>query len=594
MKRKVKKKTNSPDVKVKSFKGGLSVYLTSREEMENWVNVFDKRYYDHLGQDPEYGNLLVQWEAENGNAPILTNEDKLDPEANKQLTMSIYFKVCDNSYRKIFSAIFYLQGKKHCVMMGGTAAQCWFDEEMSTIKSLADLNKKDSTSPKVLKKSKAEPFPEKLVSDPGCKTKLIKIEVMDDESDGIGEKGTKADTEDSGDPEISDVTSEDSGDEEIETSGDEWGAEHIQTEKAVADATIMIEEEEEEKEKEHEKTVPLPQRSYKGRAKRGKKEDGHNEKNEENKTRKQLPKAPSSDIVKERDALKKRVLELERKVERLEYETHSLADEKEMLKRAYKSEKREREYLEEVLDKLDEEKDAKEAKEKSKEKEPSKKEKEAEKSWSQMSQYDMQLQTEKEAIRELEKEAELAKLREYQQHLRAKIVSQPQYQQQQQTQYQQRIQNQQNQFYQQQPMQTPLPNNQYIPSEMQNFGKRECRYEKQRKGSCRWGKDCKFFHNIGWSGENTDEEKDKWRASGLCFAHMAGACTRPDCRFLHPEKERCQNTEYLQQPNVTNLIKQCIKDSMDSVKKEILRDIQYNQQQQVPQHPRVSWDPNLV
>ena len=36
-----------------------------------------------------------------------------------------------------------------------------------------------------------------------------------------------------------------------------------------------------------------------------KKEDGHNEKNEENKTRKQLPKAPSSDIVKERDALKK-------------------------------------------------------------------------------------------------------------------------------------------------------------------------------------------------------------------------------------------------------------------------------------------------
>ena len=37
-----------------------------------------------------------------------------------------------------------------------------------------------------------------------------------------------------------------------------------------------------------------------------------------------------------------------------------------------------------------------------------------------MSQYDMQLQTEKEAIRELEEEAELAKLREYQQHLRAK------------------------------------------------------------------------------------------------------------------------------------------------------------------------------
>ena len=46
-------------------------------------------------------------------------------------------------------------------------------------------------------------------------------------------------------------------------------------------------------------------------------------------------------------------------MERLEYETCSLADEKEMLKRAYKSEKREREYLEEILDKLDEEKDAK-------------------------------------------------------------------------------------------------------------------------------------------------------------------------------------------------------------------------------------------
>ena len=33
---------------------------------------------------------------------------------------------------------------------------------------------------------------------------------------------------------------------------------------------------------------------------------------------------------------------------------------------------------------------------------------------------------------------------------------------------------------------------------------------------------------------------------------------------------------------------------MDSVKKENLRDIHYHQQQQVPQHPRVSWDPNLV
>eukprot|EP00112_Aurelia_sp_Birch-Aquarium-sp1_P022203 Seg6169.4 transcript_id=Seg6169.4/GoldUCD/mRNA.D3Y31 product="hypothetical protein" protein_id=Seg6169.4/GoldUCD/D3Y31 len=197
--------------------------------MENWVNVFDKLYYDHLCQDPEHENLLVQWEAENGNVPILTNEDKFDPEANKQLSMAIYLKVCRNSYRKIFSAIFYLQGKKHCVMMGGTAAQCWFDEEMSTIKSLADLNKKDSTSLKVLKKSKVEPFPEKLVSDPGCIAKLIKIEVMDDVSDDIGQKGFIADTEESGDPENSGVTSENSGDEEIETSGEEWGAEHIQS-----------------------------------------------------------------------------------------------------------------------------------------------------------------------------------------------------------------------------------------------------------------------------------------------------------------------------------------------------------------------------
>eukprot|EP00112_Aurelia_sp_Birch-Aquarium-sp1_P022804 Seg6554.2 transcript_id=Seg6554.2/GoldUCD/mRNA.D3Y31 product="hypothetical protein" protein_id=Seg6554.2/GoldUCD/D3Y31 len=191
--------------------------------------------------------------------------------------------------------------------MGGTAAQCWFDEEMSTIKSLADLNKKDSTSLKVLKKSKAEPFPEKLVSDPGCKAKLIKIEVMDDVSDDIGQKGFIADTEESGDPENSDVTSGNSGDEEIETSGEEWGAEHIQSEKA-----------------------------------------------------------PNSDVVKERDSLKKRVRELERKVERLENETQSLADEKEMLKRAYKSERREREYLEELLDKLDEENEAEKAGKKAK------------------------------------------------------------------------------------------------------------------------------------------------------------------------------------------------------------------------------------
>ena len=206
----------------------------------------------------------------------------------------------------------------------------------------------------------------------------------------------------------------------------------------------------------------------------------------------------------------------------------------------------------------------------------------------------MQLQIEKEAIRELEKEAELAKLREYQQQLRSKTVSQPQYQyqRQQQTQYQQQM-NQPNQYYQQQPTQSFRPNVQNIPSELQNFGNRECRYEKQRKGSCRWGGDCKFSHNISWSGDNTEEEKDKWRASRFCFAHMMGACTRPDCRFLHPEKERSKNTEYVQQANVTNLIKQCINDSMDSIKKEIIRDIQY-QQQQVPPHPRVSWDPTLV
>ena len=80
--------------------------------MEYWLNAFDKRYYDHSGQDPDYENLLVQWDAENGNAPVLTNEGKLDPEENEQLTMSIYFKVCGNSYRKILSAIFDLQGRK--------------------------------------------------------------------------------------------------------------------------------------------------------------------------------------------------------------------------------------------------------------------------------------------------------------------------------------------------------------------------------------------------------------------------------------------------------------------------------------------------
>ena len=54
-------------------------------------------------------------------------------------------------------------------MMGGTAAQCWFEEEMPTIKYLADLNKMCLTPVKVIKKSKGEHFPEKLVSDPGCK-----------------------------------------------------------------------------------------------------------------------------------------------------------------------------------------------------------------------------------------------------------------------------------------------------------------------------------------------------------------------------------------------------------------------------------------
>ena len=68
------------------------------------------------------------------------------------------------------------------------------------------------------------------MSDPGCKAKLIKIELFDDESDGIGQKSLKAGTEDSGDPENTDVTPEsgkelleESEDEETETSGDEGG-----------------------------------------------------------------------------------------------------------------------------------------------------------------------------------------------------------------------------------------------------------------------------------------------------------------------------------------------------------------------------------
>ena len=103
---------------------------------------------------------------------------------------------------------------------------------------------------------------------------------MDDESEGIGQKSLKAGTEDSGDPENTDVTPEsgeelpeESEDEETEISGDEGGggggAEHTQTEKVVAGATIMIEEEQEDKKgKGYGKTVPPPQRSHKGSVKK--------------------------------------------------------------------------------------------------------------------------------------------------------------------------------------------------------------------------------------------------------------------------------------------------------------------------------------
>ena len=53
-----------------------------------------------------------------------------------------------------------------------------------------------------------------------------------------------------------------------------------------------------------------------------------------------------------------------------------------MLKRAYNSAKRERDYLEEVLNQLDEEKDARNVEGKGKEKGTPKQEKGAEKSWS--------------------------------------------------------------------------------------------------------------------------------------------------------------------------------------------------------------------
>ncbi len=73
---------------------------------------------------------------------------------------------------------------------------------------------------------------------------------------------------------------------------------------------------------------------------------------------------------------------------------------------------------------------------------------------------------------------------------------------------------------------------------------------------------------------------------------MESMCTHRYCRFEHPLKKQ-ERKEDLEKEDIINVIQQCVRDSMDQVKNEILKEVKAPFQP-APQHPRSTWDPSLV
>ena len=199
---------------------------------------------------------------------------------------------------------------------------------------------------------------------------------------------------------------------------------------------------------------------------------------------------------------------MELKVESLEEKVKKLEEDKEMFRKAYKEQKRDKEYYEEIIEKWK----MKKMKWNNKKKENKRNvrdqsyDEETERGNGEDRSFADQINLERQAVRELEQEAELLNLRKHKENLRSKLVT---------------------------PLTTKVsnPNKKY---------QRLCRYELVSSGNCRRGKECWFSHEIRsrgkdemsdmqWQGQwqgsrETDEEREYWQSMGYCFPFMRGNC----------------------------------------------------------------------
>ena len=445
-----KKQSKQETSKFKTYQSGGCIGLESLEEMANWIEMANIRYYEHLALEHDESTLVL-WEDEKGNTPKELENGHMDIENMKMLKLEIYYHKEGNKYAKVLAINFHLTGKKHSVVLAGMAAHDWIDFEYPVIEKMIKM--KDKGYKKLLEKSKKEPFTLKLTQDPRGKGKIVTIDINEDE---VNEKGKEKNDE---------------------TSGDE---------KETKESTNKS------------------------------KKTGKSQKNE-NENKEEITDI-NKELKKERDTLKKRVLEMELKVENLEEKVKKLEEDKEMFRKAYKEQKRDKEYYEEIIEKMEDEKDEMEQQKKENKRNVRDQsyDEETERGNREDRSFADQINLERQAVRELEQEAELLNLRKHKENLRSKLVT---------------------------PLTTKVsnPNKKY---------QRLCRYELVSPGNCRRGKECWFSHEIRsrgkdemsdmqWQGQwqgnrETDEEREYWQSMGYCFSFMRGNCKSQNCRYTHP------------------------------------------------------------
>ena len=170
-------KSKSTNAKVLS--SGASYSLTSNTDLILWIRAFLVRYYEHLAVAEEHEqNILVYWQNAKDQEPIEKHGTfDFDHPENSLLTQWILSKEEDDPestlFRKILTTNFFVSGKKHSVVFGGTAFTDWIEYEENIIAEIVKTIKDGLSFEDQLAISHKYPFNSRLTSHPGEVVKLI-------------------------------------------------------------------------------------------------------------------------------------------------------------------------------------------------------------------------------------------------------------------------------------------------------------------------------------------------------------------------------------------------------------------------------------